>query len=136
MKTPRTNAPLPQAELDAALAADHEAILPSSGFTGSVMSALLQEAAAPAPIPFPWKRAVPGLIAALGILALMVIVVVRAIASAAHAASTPAAASSAWPVDMASILHGSTSADALWILFALSIPAACLLLCRRLLLAR
>ena len=35
-------------------------ILPSSGFVGSVMDAVRYEAAAPPPIPFPWKRALPG----------------------------------------------------------------------------
>jgi hypothetical protein len=40
-----------------------EEILPSSGFTASVMDAVRREAAAPPPIPFPWKRALPGLVA-------------------------------------------------------------------------
>jgi hypothetical protein len=39
-------------------------ILPSSGFAVSVMDAVRREAAAPPPIPFPWKRAVPGLVVA------------------------------------------------------------------------
>lgn len=37
-----------------------EEILPSSGFAASVMEAVRREAAAPPPIPFPWKRALPG----------------------------------------------------------------------------
>lgn len=36
-------------------------IIPSSGFAKSVMAAVRSEAAAPPPIPFPWKRALPGL---------------------------------------------------------------------------
>jgi hypothetical protein len=51
-----------------------EEILPSSGFAASVMEVVRREAAAPPPIPFPWKRALPGavfaaatLIAILGI---------------------------------------------------------------------
>ena len=39
-----------------------EEILPSSGFTASVMEAVRREAATPPPIPFPWKRALPGAI--------------------------------------------------------------------------
>ena len=39
-------------------------ILPSSGFVSSVMDAVRQEAATPPPIPFPWKRALPGLVVA------------------------------------------------------------------------
>jgi hypothetical protein len=38
-----------------------EDIVPSSGFTASVMDAITREATAPPPIPFPWKRALPGL---------------------------------------------------------------------------
>jgi hypothetical protein len=38
---------------------DH--IVPSSGFTASVMDAITREATAPPPIPFPWRRALPGL---------------------------------------------------------------------------
>lgn len=48
-------------EFDRILSDDE--ILPSSGFTASVMEAVRREAAAPPPIPFPWKRALPGVIA-------------------------------------------------------------------------
>ena len=41
-----------------------DGILPSSGFTASVMDAVRREAAAPAPIPFPWKRALPAVVVA------------------------------------------------------------------------
>ena len=51
-----------------------EEILPSSGFAASVMEAVRREAAAPPPIPFPWKRALPGALFAaatlIGILAI------------------------------------------------------------------
>jgi hypothetical protein len=51
-----------------------EEILPSSGFAASVMEAVRREAAAPPPIPFPWKRALPGAVFAaatlIGILAI------------------------------------------------------------------
>jgi hypothetical protein len=47
--------------LDRSLSKEEE-ILPSSGFTASVMEAVRQEAATPPPIAFPWKRALPGLI--------------------------------------------------------------------------
>jgi hypothetical protein len=42
-------------------AADH--LIPSSGFTHSVMEAIHQQTTAPPPIPFPWKRLVPSAIA-------------------------------------------------------------------------
>jgi hypothetical protein len=50
-------------KIDRILSREDE-ILPSSGFAVSVMNAVRQEAAAPPPIPFPWKRALPGLVAA------------------------------------------------------------------------
>lgn len=51
-------------ELDLILL-ERDQILPSSGFAASVMDTITQEAAAPAPIPFPWKVAVPGFVALL-----------------------------------------------------------------------
>jgi len=50
-------------DLDRILSKEQE-ILPSSGFVTSVMDAVRREAAGPRPIPFPWKRALPGLFAA------------------------------------------------------------------------
>ncbi len=46
-----------------------EDIVPSSGFVSNVMEAVRHEASAPPPIPFPWKRALPGLAAWLIVLA-------------------------------------------------------------------
>lgn len=51
----------------------HDDILPSSGFTASVMEAVRREASAPPPIPFPWKRALPVLL--LGGVALVLVLV-------------------------------------------------------------
>lgn len=42
-----------------------DTILPTSGFAASVMDRIAAEASAPAPIPFPWKFALPGLAALL-----------------------------------------------------------------------
>ena len=53
-------------ELESALSREEE-ILPSSGFTVSVMDAVRREALTPAPIPFPWKRALPGMMAAVAV---------------------------------------------------------------------
>ncbi|HET9131827.1 MAG TPA: hypothetical protein VFO86_12810 [Terriglobia bacterium] len=49
-------------EFDRVLSREAE-IIPSSGFVRSVMAAVQSEAAAPPPIPFPWKRALPGILA-------------------------------------------------------------------------
>ncbi|HEY1904054.1 MAG TPA: hypothetical protein VGG56_16610 [Terracidiphilus sp.] len=52
--------------LDRILASD-EAIVPSSGFLSAVMEKVEHEARMPAPIPFPWKRALPGIVLAAGV---------------------------------------------------------------------
>ena len=36
-------------------------VIPSRGFVIAVMDSVRREAAAPPPIPFPWKRAWPGI---------------------------------------------------------------------------
>lgn len=46
---------------------DRDSIVPSSGFTASVMDALRREAQTPPPIPFPWKRAALGLAASAAV---------------------------------------------------------------------
>lgn len=46
--------------------ASEEALIPSSGFLASVMESIREQAAVPPPIPFPWKRALPGLALACG----------------------------------------------------------------------
>jgi hypothetical protein len=43
-------------------------ILPSAGFSASLMEVVRREAATPPPIPFPWKTALPGIGAALTVL--------------------------------------------------------------------
>ncbi|MGO8758072.1 MAG: hypothetical protein ACLQG3_08110 [Terracidiphilus sp.] len=53
--------------IERVLAAEEE-IVPSSGFAASVMERVREEAAMPAPIPFPWKRAIPGILLTAGVL--------------------------------------------------------------------
>ena len=43
-------------------------LIPTSGFLASVMESVREEAAIPPPIPFPWKRAIPGILVAAGVL--------------------------------------------------------------------
>jgi hypothetical protein len=57
-------------DLDRILSEEQE-ILPSSGFTASVMEAVRLEASALPPIPFPWKQVVPGLVASILMLAVL-----------------------------------------------------------------
>jgi hypothetical protein len=46
-------------DLERALGGEHD-IVPGSGFVHAVMAAVREEADAPAPIPFPWGRALAG----------------------------------------------------------------------------
>lgn len=66
-----------EAHIDAILAAE-EPLIPSSGFLSSVMDRVHQEAAAPAPIPFPWKRAIPGIALAAAVFGWGAVELVRA----------------------------------------------------------
>jgi hypothetical protein len=52
--------------LDRILATEEE-LVPSSGFAATVMERIREEAAVPPPIPFPWKRAIPGIALATGV---------------------------------------------------------------------
>jgi hypothetical protein len=55
-----------ETEIEAILAGEEE-LMPSSGFVASVMERVRQEAALPAPTPFPWLKAVPILLLASGV---------------------------------------------------------------------
>ena len=59
-------------------------ITPSSGFVTSVMEAVHLEAAAPPPIPFPWKRALPMVGLCVVALILTSLFAVTVIVAAAH----------------------------------------------------
>lgn len=66
MKKTRTNYSEAQHnEIDRILATE-DALVPSSGFLAAVMERVREEATAPAPIPFPWRRALPGAIVIVG----------------------------------------------------------------------
>jgi len=58
-----------RSELDSVetILASEEAIVPSSGFLAAVMERVQEESCAPAPIPFPWKRAIPGFVLAAAV---------------------------------------------------------------------
>jgi hypothetical protein len=67
--------------LDAMLASEAE-IVPSSGFLSAVMERVKEEASAPAPIPFPWKRTLPGFALVAAVFGWMGVELVRAGATA------------------------------------------------------
>jgi hypothetical protein len=100
--------------------AREDEILPSSGFAASVMDAVWREAKAPAPIPFPWKRALPGIVVAAVVLALILGAGIAAVAHLSNAAAPQAEAST----PSSSIFLTSTSQPSLqnaiiWIVLAL-----------------
>jgi hypothetical protein len=94
-------------------------ILPSSGFAVSVMDAVRREAAAPpAPIPFPWMRALPGLVVGASALVLVLIAGVVAIAQADKTATAPQfSMPSAFA--MPPLFHGGMESAAIWSVLAL-----------------
>jgi hypothetical protein len=96
--------------LERALAAG-DPILPSSGFTASVMDAVRAEASGPPPIPFPWKRAWPGLVAAVLALGIAVAAVVAAIPALRTAPA--AGVSDPWGF-VVPMLQGMLSAGTEW----------------------
>lgn len=59
-------------EIDRILSGEED-IVPSSGFVGAVMDAVMREASEPPPIPFPWKHGVAGLVASLAMLVQLLI---------------------------------------------------------------
>jgi hypothetical protein len=69
-------------KIDKILAGEEE-LIPSSGFVSSVMQRVADEAAAPPPIPFPWRRFVPGAVLAAGVFGCGVVEVIRIAGSAA-----------------------------------------------------
>lgn len=124
-------------QIEAALASPDDHILPSSGFAESVMAAVREEATAPAPLTFPWKRAIPGFIAGAGALAFLVAMlaaIVRILVSASTTrASVHAADDTAW---LATMGHHAISSNDIWIAASFAIPLLCLLLMRKLLFTR
>jgi hypothetical protein len=136
MKTPQSHNPLTDTQLDAALSAGQDQILPSSGFADAVMTAVRAEAAAPAPIPFPWKRAVPGIVgvtAAFVLLVAMMVAFLRRLPASAAGRSGPA---TNWTLDLSPLLHHTAGIDVAWMALALAIPLVCLIVLRRLIFSR
>lgn len=116
-----------ETEIGRILSAEDE-ILPSSGFLAAVMERVQQEAVAPPPIPFPWKRIVPGMVLAGGVFGWGVLELMRttsklSLPALVTAAQIPAhlPAARAAPIESAG-----------WVALSLGISLASWLLARRL----
>jgi len=106
-----------EAEINSILSREDE-ILPSSGFATSVMDAVRREATAPPPIPFPWKRALPGLVVGCFALVLVLVAGVRVIAQLDKATGPQASMSS--PSVAPLLFHGGgIESAATWTVLAL-----------------
>jgi hypothetical protein len=103
-------------EIDQMLSREDE-ILPSSGFAASVMDAVRREAAAPPPIPFPWKRALPGMVAGVLVLALVLVAGIIGIAQMGKATTPQSSMSS--PYAMPPFFHGGIESAATWTVLSL-----------------
>jgi hypothetical protein len=109
-----------EAELDQIIAGG-ERIVPSSGFAESVMNAVRREAATPKPIPFPWLRATPGLVAAAIAITRFVIAFFQQGGNRA-----PAAVGNGSSCGLVSVMHAATSPVTIWVGFVLLIALASL----------
>jgi hypothetical protein len=116
----------------AALAEERDSILPSSGFTDSVMMALASKGSEP--LRFPWKRALPGMIA--GIAAIVGFAGADLWVLGRMPAASPTASAFNWQALSATILSRAESPVTLWTLAALLIPVVSLWLTRRMFLSR
>jgi hypothetical protein len=119
-------------ELDRILSNEEE-ILSSSGFTASVMEAVRREVSTPPAIPFPWLRALPGIIVA-GIT--LVVIAVEVVIRSARTVSAPQTAVEmpAWlaPSVWVSILKTPLCVAAIWVTVALLVSLASLMVSMRL----
>jgi hypothetical protein len=114
-------------ELDYLLSKDQE-MIPSSGFVTSVMDAVRREATTPPPIPFPWKYALPGIVA-YGVVLVAIVVTVYTQPSRVTATSAP-------PVTLQSLLTPIVETAKIggigWMCFALLLTLFSVMYSRRL----
>lgn len=112
-----------RSKVDGILASE-EAIVPSSGFLSAVMERVQEEARTPTPLPFPWKRAIPGFVLVAGVFGWGGVEFVRGVALAMKGTSFAA------PRLPAVLAHPPEQAA--WVVLALGLSLASWLLARRL----
>ena len=110
-------------EIEAVLAGEEE-LIPSSGFLATIMERVQQEASAPPPIPFPWKRAVPGIVLAAGVFGWGAVELIRM--------GPPAVDLPAYTLPHLSVALMGSIEQAGWVALALGISLVSWLFARRL----
>ena len=121
-RTQTNNSQADLSKIDRILATEQD-LVPSSGFLASVMERVQDEARATAPIPFPWKRAIPGIVLAAGVFGWGGIELFRQAIPAIHALS--------WTEPQISISVGRPIEQAGWVTLALVISVISWLISRR-----
>ena len=116
------------ADFDAALSTQSDSILPSSGFTASIMSTVQNEASASPAIAFPWMRALPGFAAYMVIIGVLTAACIAGI----HANTTHAPEKVSWQTLRTLALHDGSLTGILWLVLSMLIAVSCLALIRRL----
>ncbi len=113
-------------ELDRMLSRNEE-IVPSSGFTSAVMDAVREAAATPPVIPFPWRRVLPLIIAA-------VLSFVAVIAASISQWGQKSTLSSGWdmPPALNSAFQTAAQFGGGWVLLAAVVTLVCVRLSLRL----
>lgn len=109
-------------KLDRILASE-EHLVPSSGFAASVMGRVREVSVEPEPIPFPWKRALPGILIAAAGLVWCVVQLVRMALAAPLSLNVPALQFSAAQTHSAETVG--------WVVAALGVSLLSWLLVRR-----
>lgn len=106
---------------------ERDLLLPSSGFAASVLGSLQMQAAVP--IPFPWKRALPGVAALLLTLA----IVIRMILTTAQSIVQSPVSANDWLAWFRSNAQSAVllRTQATPVLLALAASGICILLCRK-----
>jgi len=122
-------------ELDRILS-EKQNLVPSSAFVRNVMDAVRREASLPAPIPFPWKRALPGLVLCVLALAAMCVASFRRSGpQPLHEAPGPSFWTAIWTglsSDLIGLLRAANVGGLGWIILALVLTFASITLSLRL----
>jgi hypothetical protein len=122
-------------ELDRILSTEED-LVPSANFTRNVMAKVRMEATAPPPMPFPWKRALPGMVLCVLCLAAMCVAAfLRSEPQPLHETPGPSMWTAIWKglsSDLMGLLRAANVGGLGWIILALLLTFASIMLSLRL----